>query len=449
MEVGKPSQKGQSSRKGKRAWRKNIDIGDVEKGLEERREELIEHGEAIENVDSEDLFIIDDEADEKTVKKMKRENIKPLKSQEILNQRSKVAPLKVERNKRKIQGVDKKEIHRLMKLAGRVQGETQAKELLVKDGLVKSKSYDVWGEETEDPDYKEVKIPIPEVLTRSSGTSYTKATKAPSTLKQAPIKVRETEAVPHGGKSFNPSFEKWQDLIKQEYFREKTKEDQKIALEEHKKRILFLIDTLHDNELDEDSDEEEKEKEEENNAENENATANKEKKSGEEEGEEEDDEEEDERYLLSVNAPVVNKEKTKAQRNREKRHKERVRLETELKELKLRLKELEELPDTPIIEEPKTSEVSEKTKREKSEENKLKRNKKKLFKHRSIDESIEVKLSDELSDSLRKLKPEGNLFYDEMRKLQNSGKVEARVPLKQKKKYAPKITEKWTYKDFK
>ncbi|THU76303.1 Nop53-domain-containing protein [Dendrothele bispora CBS 962.96] len=37
--VGAPSQLSQPSRKGKKAWRKNVDIQDVEKGLEEMREE--------------------------------------------------------------------------------------------------------------------------------------------------------------------------------------------------------------------------------------------------------------------------------------------------------------------------------------------------------------------------------------------------------------------------
>lgn len=37
--VGAPSQYNQSSRKGKRAWRKNVDIGDVEQTLEELRAE--------------------------------------------------------------------------------------------------------------------------------------------------------------------------------------------------------------------------------------------------------------------------------------------------------------------------------------------------------------------------------------------------------------------------
>jgi nucleolar protein 53 len=37
--IGAPAQHNQSSRKGKRAWRKNVDIEDVEGGLEEMRVE--------------------------------------------------------------------------------------------------------------------------------------------------------------------------------------------------------------------------------------------------------------------------------------------------------------------------------------------------------------------------------------------------------------------------
>ena len=37
--IGAPSQRTQSSRKGKRAWRKNVDLDEVEEGLEELRAE--------------------------------------------------------------------------------------------------------------------------------------------------------------------------------------------------------------------------------------------------------------------------------------------------------------------------------------------------------------------------------------------------------------------------
>jgi nucleolar protein 53 len=37
--VNAPAQRSQSSRKGKRAWRKNVDLDDVEEALEEARTE--------------------------------------------------------------------------------------------------------------------------------------------------------------------------------------------------------------------------------------------------------------------------------------------------------------------------------------------------------------------------------------------------------------------------
>jgi nucleolar protein 53 len=74
---------------------------------------------------------------------------------------------------------------------------------------------------------------------------------------------------------------------------------------------------------------------------------------------------------------------------------------------------------------------------------------KKLFRYDTIEAPLEVKLSDELTNNLKNLKPEGNLFYDLMMNLQSTGKIETRVPVGKKRKYAPKVTEKWTYKDFK
>ena len=39
--IAAPTQHKQPSRKGKKAWRKNVDVSDVQAGLEEVREEVI------------------------------------------------------------------------------------------------------------------------------------------------------------------------------------------------------------------------------------------------------------------------------------------------------------------------------------------------------------------------------------------------------------------------
>jgi len=62
---------------------------------------------------------------------------------------------------------------------------------------------------------------------------------------------------------------------------------------------------------------------------------------------------------------------------------------------------------------------------------------------------LEVVLPDELQDSLRLLKPEGNLLDDRFRTLIVQGKLESRKPVSQARKAKRKQTEKWGYKDFK
>lgn len=61
---------------------------------------------------------------------------------------------------------------------------------------------------------------------------------------------------------------------------------------------------------------------------------------------------------------------------------------------------------------------------------------------------LELVLPDELRDSLRLLKPEGNLLRDRFRNIMLRGKLETRNPISQPKKARRSTTEKWTYKDF-
>ena len=58
-------------------------------------------------------------------------------------------------------------------------------------------------------------------------------------------------------------------------------------------------------------------------------------------------------------------------------------------------------------------------------------------------------LADELQDSLRRLKPEGNLLTDRFRSMVVRGKVESRRQISHGKKPKVTVSEKWTYKDWK
>jgi nucleolar protein 53 len=62
---------------------------------------------------------------------------------------------------------------------------------------------------------------------------------------------------------------------------------------------------------------------------------------------------------------------------------------------------------------------------------------------------LEVQLSDELAESLRELKPEGNLFRDRYRSLVERGIVESRfAPSKKGRRYPLKYVEKYDYKHW-
>ena len=65
------------------------------------------------------------------------------------------------------------------------------------------------------------------------------------------------------------------------------------------------------------------------------------------------------------------------------------------------------------------------------------------------EQPLELVLPDELQDSLRLLKPEGNLLDDRFRTLIVQGKLESRTPITQARKARRQITEKWAAKDFK
>ena len=61
---------------------------------------------------------------------------------------------------------------------------------------------------------------------------------------------------------------------------------------------------------------------------------------------------------------------------------------------------------------------------------------------------LELVLPEELQDSLRLLKPEGNLLKDRFRNILVSGKMETRKPIQQPKRKRVSYTEKWSYKDW-
>ncbi|ERE61043.1 glioma tumor suppressor candidate region protein, partial [Cricetulus griseus] len=64
------------------------------------------------------------------------------------------------------------------------------------------------------------------------------------------------------------------------------------------------------------------------------------------------------------------------------------------------------------------------------------------------DPDIDVQLSSELSDSLRTLKPEGNILRDRFKSFQKRNMIEPRERAKFKRKYKVKMVEKRSFREM-
>ena len=148
--------------------------------------------------------------------------------------------------------------------------------------------------------------------------------------------------------------------------------------------------------------------------------------------------------------------KTPAERNRIRRRKERERQETIEKAQKGKEKRERQIVD--IVREEKKEEAKREEfmkiksceavdeEAEEADGTVLRRRK---LGHAFLPEPpLEIVLPDELQDSLRLLKPEGNLLKDRFRNILVRGKMEMRRPIQQPKKKRRSVTEKWAYKDF-
>jgi len=148
-----------------------------------------------------------------------------------------------------------------------------------------------------------------------------------------------------------------------------------------------------------------------------------------------------------------NKEKTKAERNRIQRRKEeerKAKWEAAMKkrdQQALRIRQIAKEVQAKELERSQSNLKAIDSSDESGDEEILRRRK---FGKTPIPQApLEVVLADELQESLRALRPEGNLLRDRFRNLLVNGKIEMRRPITQPKKARRDYTEKWSYKDWK
>ncbi|KAH7171492.1 ribosome biogenesis protein Nop53/GLTSCR2 [Dactylonectria macrodidyma] len=423
-----PRQANQPSRKGKKAWRKNVDVSEVQKGLVELNEEIIRGG-VIKEKASEDLFTLDVKGDAQLTKRSKHVK-KTLKADEILAQRSAVPAVSMRKRpsdkttnglipakRQRTSWVSHKELSRLKRVADGQHDNT----IDVKDA-----TYDVWGTTT-----PALQADVDDFL------PHEEKPKAPKTMNKAPISLlengKQVAAVqtPSGGYSYNPVFTDYE---------ERLAEESEKALEAERKRLAV-----------EAADRQKQEAAARSAAEAEAAEARADLSEWEEDSEWEGFQSGGEDVKLTAKRP---ERKTQTQRNRIKRRKEEERLAKHKAASKAQRRQehrIKEIADE-VEEEDRNRQLilaveSDDEVTTDLKEHKLRR--KQLGKYKLPEGDLEFVLPDELQESLRLLKPEGNLLKDRYRSMLVRGKVESRRHLPFHRKAARKYTEKWTYKDFK
>ncbi|KAK2746054.1 hypothetical protein FQN57_003394 [Myotisia sp. PD_48] len=423
--IDEPRQYKQPSRKGKKAWRKHVDVTEIHEGLEQLREEQIEGG-VISELPSDQLFTIDATGSQ-DIRQKKVKTSKPLRADEILAQRSKIAAVdsrKRPANSKVTDGivepktkrqrsdwVTREEWLRLKKVAK----EGNPADIIVQN----TASFDPWAvSDNDNTDAKGLNLDFLEPP---------KPIVAPKTLTHPPVSLaangKQIPSVmnPKAGTSYNPSFEAWDKLLVTEG--EKEIEAEKQRLEEQRVR----------EELD----------------------ARIEAAKGDDGQLKSDDESAWEGFESEYDAPEwLNKKrperKTKAQRNKIKRRKEAEQLAKWQAKLKAREQQVAQAKNiAKSIAAKDESKLVVQTDELSSDDEPVLRKRPLGGKTPIPRKRLELVLPEELQDSLRLLKPEGNLLGDRFRTLLVQGKLEARNPIIQSKKAKRKATEKWTYKDFK
>ncbi|CCC13543.1 hypothetical protein SMACR_07168 [Sordaria macrospora] len=433
-----PKQFKQPSRKGKKAWRKNVDVTEVEQGLDELNAQIIKGG-VIAEKKSDELFAIDVKPDTEITKKLPKQFKKPLKADEILAQRSAVPAVSLKKrpasetsgkvtdgvlpSKRlRATYVTQKELTRLKRVADGHHTTTVE---------VVDATFDAWAD-PEEAKKKEVEETVYNFLPK------VEKTKAPKTLTQQPISLAATgkqlPAVPKpkGDKSYNPAFTDYSERYQEEL--RKAEEAEKKRLEELEKERLKAEAAARSR------------------AEAEAAEKRAELSEWEDDSAWEGAESDAEGLSSKKKRP---ERKTQAQRNKIKRRKaEEQRLkheaaikkkEAEAARVKQIAKELAEKERQLALQKAENGEEDDGS-LEDDDDVELRR--RQLGKFKLPEKDLELVLPDELQDSLRLLKPEGNLLKDRYRNLLLRGKVEARRHNPYKKQAKKQITEKWTFKDF-
>ncbi|KAJ6485690.1 ribosome biogenesis protein Nop53/GLTSCR2 [Mycena sanguinolenta] len=425
--IGAPSQHNQPSRKGKKAWRKNVDLQEVEEGIEELRAEERATGTFLHKQQDDQLFVVDVKGDDKIRKTMPKFKASELTSTKILAQRSAV-PAVISRttaNKKRKSPLSSEDKERLLRISKRprkgpfnsIVDPTEfgagSATLELSEAVKSSGAYDPWA-------------PAEEMEEIEDGLETVQPKKVKVPVHAHPRHTIEVPAIlePHQGTSYNPPADAHQELLLKASEIEGKRVEKAAKLAETKAKIDQATVEAGD------------------------------ETSGVPPGMKvdlivEDDEDPASTEVIAKKMP---ERKTKAQRNKAAKLLAQKRA---LADKARKKNQLAVINDIRLLRRTanKTLSAREQAReaRRAALQEKLKRGLagQKLGKHRVPEEQVDVQLGEDLSESLRALKPEGNLFRDRFTSLQQRALIEPRVPVLPKRRRARLVEyEKHAWKRF-
>ncbi|KAJ2845175.1 hypothetical protein IWW36_004891 [Coemansia brasiliensis] len=419
MPSTEPAKKARTGRKRKTDWRKNINLDDIETGLEEMREEERQGG-IIEKRQDSDLFVMDTAGDEKT--KARVRHTKGLRLDEILNRRSSV-PVPVLGRKLGEERKKRRELYelkkRLNKAAGFVKGQRTASQAIQQSK--QPQTLDIWG-------------------ASDMAESTKKKLKTVVSRKKLPhIATLPAVEVAHPGASYRPSETDHKVLMQKassEYASELRKADRV-------KQFSQFRGIQHNDGLNECAETVMKEM-----VQGDASDGSNPNNSSDEDEETVYGSADEGKPTKKVKEP---KRKTRVDRNRERRAHERLYKEHKAKEQKEQLRQLELTKRLEKAVEAEAAEAEKAAQRRREEMQKRAALPRKRIGRNNVPQVPEaVQLTEELAGSLRQLQPETNGFAEVYNSFVKRNIVEPRGLQKQKRKsWKIKTTEKWSYKDFK
>ncbi|KAJ6590420.1 ribosome biogenesis protein Nop53/GLTSCR2 [Mycena vulgaris] len=407
--LGAPSQHTQPSRKGKKAWRKNVDLQEVEEGMEGLRAEERATGTFLHKQQDDQLFVIDVKGDDNIRSSLPKFKTSELTSTKILAQRSAV-PAVVSRTtaKKRKSPLSSEDKNRLLRISKRprkgpfntVMDPTEfgagSATFDLSEAVKSSGAYDPWAPAEEAEEIKD-----------GMETVQPKKVKVP--IHGHPRDKIEVPAIlePHQGTSYNPPADAHEELLLKAYGIEEKRVEKAAKLAETKAKFeaakldvdeVTVLGVPSGMKLDDFTPMEEDED--------------------------------------AANAEEITKKmpprKTKAQRNKaakillQKRAlAEKARKKNEITIINS-FKLLRRNTNKTLTAREQAHELRRTAMQEKL---KLGLAGQKLGKHKVPVGEVDVQLGEDLSESLRGLKPEGNLFRDRFTSLQQRALIEPRVPV--------------------